>query len=470
MATEKQIARKERRKLKQKQKRAEKKKEGNKNRPKRKRNRNNKSQNQPLKRDQTVSGHPGRSSIILSGRDRLGPITMPATITPSTLILYQMPISPSSLETSRLSAMAKCFEKFKFHQFKVTFVPTVANTIGGQITMYVDPNPDAVLVTGDTEAFNKDAMAHERSVITNITKRASVSLNTSAKNNTIDFFTDESVTEDDKWTKQGLFVVAASAAMSAAGVVLNDMVVGILYVDWKVEFKQPQRTAEVPDTFNLSSDVRQWEFWQPMTTALATTFNANLSANAVSSYANTYFDDANTLRSVANVVGLIGDNSTIIRQYNGCCLLATGSTVAFSNPYARTTALRGTPIQNLAGQTFIILDLYGTVVDTTLTTTNQCQQVPAICIRFTATSISVGTAGFTSSASATVKIAGGAAQAVAAWQYFKAAQQKVVSVTAELENKLQRMQRQLDVCLHQLGILPPEDDESLASDVDLFEE
>jgi hypothetical protein len=325
-----------------------------------------------------------RDTFVLSGRDRLGVVTMVVNITPSTIVLYTIVISPTMFLGTRLADISQLWEKYKFTRFDVQYQPSVSSMIGGQMCMYFDPNPDEEVNVADADQALRSAMSREKVVFFTLSKPTRLNMNT--KIGLPDYFTEASPTESEKWIAQARFVVLASIPLSSTATSASNQAVGSITADWTVKFTAPQMLSR-----RQSPELMMWDYWEDFegfneyANTYPLSFGKSGAAIPDDVPALRYFKDGGTKIWVDSwVSGNTSDEVALIR--NGTVFCALNASPPFNLQNLRTFALKGKANPKLIGRIFAIgvNDVFRIVTaDTEI-------NVGAIGVTFTNNGISIG--------------------------------------------------------------------------------
>jgi hypothetical protein len=179
--------------------------------------------------------------FIERGSDFVGFVTVKAD--PSTAadrILLTQAISPSAFPGTRLTQLAPLWERYRFRQFKLRWVPAVPKTLACQFIVYqdTDPNDDPTIIT-DANALIRQATAQAGSQQFNFINAKAINL--AQRSDDQLYYTGPDKTNE-RFSRQGTFyVIQVTNPVNFNGEVLPaDIQAGSLYVDWECEFQIAQ--------------------------------------------------------------------------------------------------------------------------------------------------------------------------------------------------------------------------------------
>lgn len=165
----------------------------------------------------------------LSGRDFITAVTL-SNETSLAPLVSQL-VSPSQFEGTRQQVMASVYEKYRYVRCTMEYIPAAASTTGGQILAYFDTDPT------DQPGSVASGAAHAGSVTFNAYTRTTAAL-PNIKGGP--WFTGEKPTgEEEKFYSQARLVLIPVVPASGPGVT-GPQVVGALYLNWTIEFLNPQ--------------------------------------------------------------------------------------------------------------------------------------------------------------------------------------------------------------------------------------
>jgi len=151
--------------------------------------------------------------------------------------MAQIEISPSSFIGTRLSVLAKVYDKYRFTKCQVRYVPSVPTTVGGQFVMYFDLDVgDLVADVSSVEVAVRNAMAHQGAELCNVYNSGMTTMPIAP--GLKDFFTG-AADGDNKLFRQAKFWMVATAGLNGTGLPASG-VVGSLFLDYTIHFEGEQ--------------------------------------------------------------------------------------------------------------------------------------------------------------------------------------------------------------------------------------
>lgn len=307
---------------------------------------------------------------ILSGTDYVARISLPTMVTSDNAMRHMSYLQPAALPETRLSQLARNWEKYKFTKFRIVYKPSVPYTIGGQIILWYDPNPSNPVNHGtDVELLTREVIAKRSNKITAINTAATLECAVHEANSGIKdgWFVDETVKEDIKWYAQGIFGVLADISPSAAAQLTSTINVGVVMVEWECKLITPQLPKEiVPGTDDQQvDDWEHWGYWAQLKVLDTTDWKISYkSTGAVGTAAMPYWNNAGywivtplkydaTKNGVTNndtINKLIMDGVVFTNKEGGTALMGDVSDDLKDIP------LNGPPDNDLIGKQFLFLD------------------------------------------------------------------------------------------------------------------
>lgn len=181
------------------------------------------------------------NTTTYKGRDFLTSVQLGQTISGANQLMADVPIAPGRFEGTRISLLARAFEKYRFKKCKVIYEPSVPTTVGGQFVMYFELDPlDRVETTDELTAI-RNAMAHQGALLGNVNMKHSIEL--PIKPGLPNFFTG-SPEGPVQLYYQAVFRMVASAGLNGTGAPTSG-VVGALFVEYEVHFEGEQMLGGV---------------------------------------------------------------------------------------------------------------------------------------------------------------------------------------------------------------------------------
>lgn len=179
-----------------------------------------------------------KSSVLTANRTRvtgtefLTTVTGVTTATAGTTLVTTL-ISPHSLGVGRLAAFSSLYEKYRFHRFRIRYVPIANATVSGQVMGYYDTDPAEVpITTSALQAFQR-GVAHYGARTNNVWEERVFELKDDEPNRLLYCNTLSTSEASDRQVFQARFSMLAASALTAVAL-------GNLYVDYEVEFNCPQ--------------------------------------------------------------------------------------------------------------------------------------------------------------------------------------------------------------------------------------
>lgn len=184
-------------------------------------------------------------SAVESGRDFVGSVSLPVALDASNFLLLEQAITPEALSNTRVSYMARCWEKYRYTQCELEFVPAASSAVGGQLLAYFEMDADADAPDTVEDAARIGA-AHQGAVVFNVYTPTVIKM--PSRLGIRDFFTGRST--EKRLGVQAVARVCALAGASGPGVTTTQPV-GSFYLRWSVRFEGRQLE---PETYTNSAD------------------------------------------------------------------------------------------------------------------------------------------------------------------------------------------------------------------------
>lgn len=183
-------------------------------------------------------------SNIYKGRDFIATVELPAVITAANQVRANVPIAPGRFNGSRISLLARAYEKYRFRSVKMIYEPSVPTTVGGQFVMYFDLDAkDVPAVDSGTTTVIRNAMAHQGALLANVNAKHTVSM--PIKPGLTDFFTGVADGPEQLYY-QAVFWIVATAGLNGTGAPATGAV-GSLFVEYEVMFEGEQMKGTAGD-------------------------------------------------------------------------------------------------------------------------------------------------------------------------------------------------------------------------------
>lgn len=179
----------------------------------------------------------------LSGRDFVQRITVKANseiVNPSDRILLRQPISATSFPGTRLSALSQLWERYRWTQAVLEYVPAVPNTLAAQLVAYIDTDPnDDPTVIPDADELLRQAVAQAGSRQWNFNTRMDIPLMI-RKDDQL-YYTGEDK-QNPRFSQQGvLYILQVTDLINFNGELINsNLESGAFYIRWGCCFSMPQ--------------------------------------------------------------------------------------------------------------------------------------------------------------------------------------------------------------------------------------
>ena len=187
------------------------------------------------------SGQNGQSH--LTGRDFVQKLTVKAKadiVTASDRILLRQPISASSFAGTRLSALSQLWERYRWTQAVMEYVPAVPNTLAAQLIAYIDTDPnDDPNVVVDADELLRQAVAQAGSRQWNFNTRMDVPL-IIRKDDQL-YYTGEDK-QNPRFSQQGvLYILQVTDLINFNGeLIASSLESGAIYIRWGCMFSMQQ--------------------------------------------------------------------------------------------------------------------------------------------------------------------------------------------------------------------------------------
>lgn len=151
--------------------------------------------------------------IVCSGTEIVGMVQMG---TVSNSIVFVADFNPVTWVGTRLASMARLFERFLFHEIRITYVPTCSATTGGLLYMYYDRDPLDAPVPGISSAANiSRLMSNQAAVVGQVWKPVGMTFKKSTGDEASYFMTPTLDGADIRNTSQGIAYAYTNAAIAS---------------------------------------------------------------------------------------------------------------------------------------------------------------------------------------------------------------------------------------------------------------
>jgi len=191
-------------------------------------------------------------SMSMVGSDFLSIVEVRAAPTPSQRILASIDISPSMFPGTRLTQLSQLYERYRFTNFKLRYVPAVPTSMACQLLVYLDTDP-ADNPSNPTSAENliRQATSHAGSQQWNFHSSKVISL--PLRSDKPFYYTGDTVLNPRFSLQARAYVVQVTNPVNFNGEPLtSDLQAGSLYIDWTCLFQCPQLNP-------LAANLGQWE-------------------------------------------------------------------------------------------------------------------------------------------------------------------------------------------------------------------
>lgn len=186
----------------------------------------------------------------LRGTDYLGKMeTVVDTSVAADSIVFHKYISPSEYPGTRLKSLSELWERYRFRQFTIRFVPAVPTTLGCQMLVYQDTDPqDDPTSILDPEALIRQATAQTGAQQWNFNEPQAIDL--AQRKDDQWYYTGKLRTGEGKsnarFSRQGaIYLIQVTNVVDLNGKAVTDPIqAGTLYVDWVCDFQTPQIEPE----------------------------------------------------------------------------------------------------------------------------------------------------------------------------------------------------------------------------------
>lgn len=180
---------------------------------------------------------------LLRGRDYLGPVVVKASTninTPADRILQSFPVTPSGYPGTRITQLSPLWERYRFRYFRVSYVPSVPNTIACQLVLYVDtdPNDDPTTIT-TADGLIRQAVAQTGAQQWNFNNPKVTPL---ALRRDDQWYYTGNDKQNERFNRMGTgYLIQITDPINFNGELLtDDLTSGSLFIDWECEFQIPQ--------------------------------------------------------------------------------------------------------------------------------------------------------------------------------------------------------------------------------------
>jgi hypothetical protein len=178
------------------------------------------------------------------GSDFVGRITTKANLAAVTdRILASIDIRPDAFPGTRLAQIAPLYERYRFRKFNIRYVPAVPTSIGCQLQVYqdLDPNDDPTQVP-TADALIRQAAAQTGAQQFNFFAPHTIPL---AQRGDDQFYYTGSGGDKRFSTQARVHIIQNTAMVAFDGtVVSSNLEGGTLFADWECDFQTPQINPE----------------------------------------------------------------------------------------------------------------------------------------------------------------------------------------------------------------------------------
>lgn len=236
--------------------------------PKRKGRRRAKGKKNNLQNYPAGVGYLDKSSdkpMVMSGSDRMTTIAVHPALTTTNIKLFTAVVDTSIVPGTRLERMKTMFTEYRFKSVRLRYEPSAPTTIGAQIVVMFDYDPDFNPTLGTTvDQILNQATAHSSRTISSVF--APVTLNCPLKNDWLYCERKTAVGDTDaiKFSSEGSLHVLQMTPISSVTAITADVTVGTLYLDWVVQFKGARAPSLLSEPSPLVSPF-DWENFRPLT-------------------------------------------------------------------------------------------------------------------------------------------------------------------------------------------------------------
>lgn len=176
----------------------------------------------------------------MQGSDFLSIVEVKPAPTASERILAVIDISPSMFPGTRLTQMSQLYERYRFTNFRIRYVPAVPTTVACQLLVYLDTDPtDDPSSATTAEILIRQATAHTGSQQWNFNVPKLIPLPMRADRTL--YYTGDTKLNPRFNLQARAFIVQVTDPVNFNGEpVLNNLQAGSLYIDWVCLFQTPQ--------------------------------------------------------------------------------------------------------------------------------------------------------------------------------------------------------------------------------------
>jgi hypothetical protein len=205
----------------------------------------------PASYNRTVRLRSPVKDSVIRGSEFVGRVSLPTVLTTNNAILFQQEVSPSLFVGSRMSLLARAYEKYRFKRLVLRYVPSVPTAIGGQIVAYFDLDVlDSFTGATSVDVIVRDAMAHQGAKLFNVNVPESVEMPIAP--GLKDFFTGIGASSPQFYSQARIYVIGV-AGLNGISIPASGAV-GSLFVDYELHFEGEQmQELEDPNTLGTIS-------------------------------------------------------------------------------------------------------------------------------------------------------------------------------------------------------------------------
>jgi hypothetical protein len=207
----------------------------------------------------TVSAQPlenGIDGVLVTGSEYLTSITV-LTYNPSLTIetsagdcIYSVPIHPKFFSGTRLLALARLYQKYKYRRLIFEYIPTVPSTQSGSLLMFMTYDPEQnIFVLSDEDTRLREAMSHTGAQMFNVYTYGRCHLDDDKQLDWYDFETGN----EPRFEMQGVFNIMAASIFDPITVDPGDLLtLGNIVIHYEIELVERGLTDDPSTTLNLT--------------------------------------------------------------------------------------------------------------------------------------------------------------------------------------------------------------------------
>lgn len=172
----------------------------------------------------------GQKTDVLCGTQKIGNLKATAAGAVEGTILFQQDVRLDSISNNRLALYSRLYSKWRIRKWLIRYVPSCPATTPGQLAIFVEPDPDITYIDGNPSNA-QNAAEHVNNVVANAWEQVVLPYRL-ADRDRAELYTNTLGLEP-RTDCAGQMLVVAMTTLTA------DLVLGTLFVDYDIEFTQP---------------------------------------------------------------------------------------------------------------------------------------------------------------------------------------------------------------------------------------